>query len=627
MLRFSRRATGNTKASRPSDQLERFGAALADRYAVERELGRGGMATVYLAEDLKHRRKVAIKVLRPELGAMLGPDRFTREIHIAAGLNHPHIVPLYDSGEAGGLLFYVMPYVRGESLRQKLRRETQLPIEEAIGIARQVASALDHAHAQGLIHRDVKPENILLHEGEAMVTDFGIALAAGAGPSERLTERGLMVGTPAYMSPEQASGEPTLDARSDVYSLGCVLYELLAGEPPYTGPTAQAVMAKRFTDPVPRVRRLRGTVPPAVEQAIMQALARVPADRFASAAAFAAALTASSDPQSRSPSVAVLPFLSLSPNPELYLQGRHCYSRYTEEGIRKGIEYFRQAIAADPGYALAYVGVALAYAEFAAGQGGGLKEDLAYREAMEAVTRALALDSGLGEAHSVLALLKCVHDYDWAGAEREFKLALELSPGAADIYDHYGWLCGALERYDEAIVLVQRAQEFDPARHRADLATAFLRAGRHEEALEAALQCVEFEPELARGRATLGWAYLKNGLPDKGLAQLEKAVAFAPDNALYLAQLGEAYGLLGKVGEAREVLRRLEEVSRQRYVSPYHTAYVYTGLGEQEKAMDLLERAYEERSGGLYGVKGSFLFTTLRSHPRFKALLRKMNLA
>jgi serine/threonine protein kinase/Tfp pilus assembly protein PilF len=716
------------------------------------------MATVYLAEDLKHRRKVAIKVLRPELGAMLGPDRFTREIRIAAGLNHPHIVPLYDSGEAGGLLFYVMPYVRGESLRQRLSRETQLPVEEAIGIVRQVASALAHAHGHGLIHRDVKPENILLHEGEAMVTDFGIALAAGAAPSERLTETGLMVGTPEYMSPEQASGEPTLDARSDIYSLGCVLYELLAGEPPYTGPTAQAVMAKRFTDPVPRVRRLRETVPPAVEQAVMKALARVPADRFASADAFAAALTASPDSQSRPPSVAVLPFLSLSANPEneffaegitedviaqlskirslkvisrtsvmqfkkreqslreigatlqvatvlegsvrqagdrvrivaqlidaetdrhlwsetydrqltdifaiqadvalqiaaalkaelssaeqirmhrkptsdlrayqLYLQGRHCYSRYTEEGIRKGIEYFKQAIAVDPGYALAYVGVALAYGEFAAGQGGGgLKEDLAYREAMEAVTRALALDSGLGEAHSVLALLKCVHDYDWAGAEREFKLALELSPGAGDIYDHYGWLCCALERFDEAIVLVQRAQELDPVRHRADLATTFLRAGRHEEALEAALRCVEFEPELARGRATLGWAYLKNGLPDEGLAQLKQAVAMAPHNAIYLAQLGEAYGLLGKLGEAQEVLRRLEEVSQQRYVSPYHMAYVYTGLGEHEKAMDLLERAYEERTGGLYGVKGSFLFTTLRSHPRFKALLRRMNLA
>jgi serine/threonine-protein kinase len=216
-------------------QMERLGTSLAGRYAIERELGQGGMATVYLADDLKHRRKVAIKVLLPELGSVLGPDRFTREIRIAAALNHPHILPLYDSGEADGLLFYVMPYARGESLRQKLARERQLAIDEAIGIVRQVASALDHAHALGLIHRDIKPENILIHEGEAMVTDFGIALAVSAAPSERLTGTGLMVGTPVYMSPEQASGERSLDPRSDVYSLGCVLYELLAGEAPYTG--------------------------------------------------------------------------------------------------------------------------------------------------------------------------------------------------------------------------------------------------------------------------------------------------------------------------------------------------------------------------------------------------------
>ncbi len=273
------------------DQLDRLGAALAGRYTIERELGKGGMATVYLADDVKHHRQVAIKVLRPELGSLLGPDRFTREIRIAAALNHPHILPLYDSGDADGQLFYVMPYIRGESLRQKLARERQLTIEEATGILRQVAAALDHAHALGLIHRDIKPENILLHEGEAMVADFGIALVAGAAPGERLTATGLMVGTPQYMSPEQAAGDPAVDARSDVYSLGCVLYELLAGEPPYTGATAQMVIAKRFTDPIPRIRRLRPAVPPAVEQALMTALARVPADRFASAGAFASALT------------------------------------------------------------------------------------------------------------------------------------------------------------------------------------------------------------------------------------------------------------------------------------------------------------------------------------------------
>ncbi len=255
-------------------------------------------------------------MLRPELGSLLGPERFAREIRTAAALNHPHILPLYDSGEVDGLLFYVMPYVRGESLRQRLEREPQLPIDQALAIGRQIASALDHAHAGGLIHRDIKPENILLHEGEAMVTDFGIAVAPGTAADERLTATGLMVGTPVYMSPEQAAGERTLDARSDEYSLACVLYEMLAGEPPYMGATAQAVIAKRFTEPVPRVRRLRETVPPSVEHALMTALARVPADRFVSAGAFAAALTTPPADRSRAPSIAVFPFLNLSTDPE-----------------------------------------------------------------------------------------------------------------------------------------------------------------------------------------------------------------------------------------------------------------------------------------------------------------------
>src|SRR5882762_9955701 len=273
--------------------LARLQAAVADRYTIERELGRGGMATVYLAQDLKHERSVALKVLRAELAALLGPERFLREIRVTARLQHPHILTLIDSGEADGFLYYVMPYVEGESLRQRLEREGQLPLDEALRITRVVASALDFAHGHGVIHRDIKPENIMLHEGEPMVADFGIALAVSTAGRERLTETGLSLGTPAYMSPEQASAEPRLDGRSDQYSLACVLYEMLAGEPPYTGPTAHAIIAKRLTEPIPHLGTVR-RVSPAVESAVTKALAKVPADRFATAGAFAAALTAAS---------------------------------------------------------------------------------------------------------------------------------------------------------------------------------------------------------------------------------------------------------------------------------------------------------------------------------------------
>ena len=266
-------------------------AALAGRYAIERELGRGGMATVYLAEDLKHHRPVAIKVLAPEVAAAVGRERFLREIATAARLSHPHILPLHDSGEADGVLYFVMPYVEGESLRDRLVREKQLPIEDAITIVRQVASALSYAHSRDVVHRDVKPDNVLLSEGGAVVADFGIAgalLAAGG----RLTQTGIILGTPAYMSPEQGAGERALDGRSDVYSLGCVLYEMLTGEPAFTGPTAQAIIAKRFTEPAPSARRLRDTVPLVVDRAIAKALARTPADRFATPHDFAKALLA-----------------------------------------------------------------------------------------------------------------------------------------------------------------------------------------------------------------------------------------------------------------------------------------------------------------------------------------------
>ena len=264
--------------------------ALADRYRLERELGAGGMATVYLAEDAKHHRQVAIKVLRPELAALLGAERFLNEIEVTAHLHHPHILPLFDSGQADSFLYYVMPYIEGESLRDRLTREKQLPVADALRIAAELASALDYAHRHGVIHRDIKPENILLHDGQALVADFGIALAVTQAGGHRLTETGLSLGTPHYMSPEQGAGDRALDARSDVYSLGAVLYELLAGEPPYTGSTLQAITARKLSDTMPSLRTVREQVPEAVEAAIRKALARTPADRFSSAAAFRDAL-------------------------------------------------------------------------------------------------------------------------------------------------------------------------------------------------------------------------------------------------------------------------------------------------------------------------------------------------
>ncbi len=288
-----------------ADQREQLERGLADRYRIERELGRGGMATVYLAQDIRHKRPVALKVLHPELAATLGPERFQREIELAARLQHPHILPVHDSGETAGQLWFTMPFVEGESLRDRLTHQKQLPIEDALRITTEAARALDYAHRHGVIHRDIKPENILLtKEGDTLVADLGIGRALDtAGDEDKLTQTGVVVGTPAYMSPEQAAGERELDGRSDIYSLGAVLYEMLAGEPPHSGPTAQAIMARRFMGDVPRVRETRSTVPEAVEQALLKALARVPADRFQTAAEFARALA----PATLTPPASVAP--------------------------------------------------------------------------------------------------------------------------------------------------------------------------------------------------------------------------------------------------------------------------------------------------------------------------------
>ncbi len=738
-----------------TDSLERFAAAIADRYAIEREWGLGGMATVYLARDVRHDRKVALKVLRPELAAVLGGERFLAEIKVTANLQHPNVVPLFDSGKAEGRLYYVMPFVEGESLRDRLAREPQLPVDEALRIARQIADALAYAHSLGVVHRDVKPENILLAGAHALVTDFGVARAVSVAGGRQVTEVGMAVGTPAYMSPEQAAADPRIDGRSDQYSLACVLYEMLAGQPPYTGPTAEALLARRLTDPMPSLRAARDTVPEAVEAAIRRALSRAPADRFATIGAFADALTEPVAEAASPRSVAVLPFVNLSADPEneyfadgitedviaqlskiralkvvsrtsimpfkrreqglkeiaarlgvaallegsvrragervrivaqlidaatdrhlwaetydrqltdifaiqtevalhiaaalqaelspeerarvgrertsdlrayqLYLQGRHCFIRYTEEAIQQAIGYFERAIARDARYAPALAGTAMAYTEL--GEMGMLSPTEAYPRAKEAAARALALDDELADAHCTVAFCRLVYEFDWAGAEAEFKRALELNPNHADAYDLYGRLCSALERHDEAIAMQTRAQELDPLAHRVDVATTLLRAGRYDEALEAASRAIELGSDSARAHSTYGWACLGKGRVDEALAALERAVALSPGDTVWLAQLGQACAQSGRAERARDILRQLEELARSRYVAPYHLAYVYTGLGEQDRALDLLEQAYEQRAGAVYGIKGSFLFASLHSHPRFKRLLGRMHLA
>ncbi|MGE5729518.1 MAG: serine/threonine-protein kinase, partial [Gemmatimonas sp.] len=282
----------------PSDQpafagderISSLTRALIDRYRFERELGAGGMATVYLAEDVRHHRPVAIKVLHPELSAILGPERFLKEIELTASLQHPHILPLFDSGSADGLLYYVMPLVEGETLRARLERERQLPVADAVQIASEVADALHYAHGRNVVHRDIKPENILLQNGHALVADFGIALAVQQAGGSRMTQTGLSLGTPQYMSPEQAMGERSVDARTDIYSLGAVTYEMLAGQPPFTGPNAQSIVAQVLTAEPPLPSTHRRSVPAHVDVAVETALAKLPADRFATAREFADAL-------------------------------------------------------------------------------------------------------------------------------------------------------------------------------------------------------------------------------------------------------------------------------------------------------------------------------------------------
>jgi eukaryotic-like serine/threonine-protein kinase len=729
------------------------------RYTVERELGQGGMATVYLAEEIKHKRPVAIKVMRPEVSPALGAERFLREIGIAARLSHPHLVPLIDSGETGGLLYYVSAYLPGGSLRERLAIEGRLGITDALRITEEVGTGLDFAHRAGFVHRDVKPENILFADGHAMLTDFGIARAS-CPEDGRVTGAGFAVGTPTYMSPEQASGEQRLDARSDVYSLACVLYEMVTGKPPFSDAPVRVIIAKHVTEIPVRVRTIRPEVPLHVDAAIARALAKDPANRFDTVGDFTAAL--------RSPtagsrilaiatrSIAVLPFVNASPDPEneylsdgitdelidalakvdgiriasrtsvfalkgkphdvraigalldcgvvlegtvrragsrlrvtaqltstddgrllwsqrferqiddvfamqdeiagsivdtlranaiisggaphlkrhtesiaayrLYLKGRYEWNRRTQEGIVAGIGFFKQAIAEDPNYALAYTGLADCYALEVDYRSVPVREG--FEAAKRYARRAIELDDSLAEAHASLAWSLFIFDWDWEGAAHEFLRAIELDPRYATAHQWYAFLLVSRGRLDEALVEAHTAVELDPGSvsARRSLSWCYFYSRRYEQARYHLERAVAMNPTSEESYRFLGMAVAMTGDHDGGIRLLEEASTMAGSGSYTRSTLGYVLARAGRTEGARAILGELESQAQHGYVSPVAFATILLALGEVERALDWAERGYEERRGWMAYLRVNPIMDPIRGHPRFDALLAKMRL-
>ena len=752
-----------------------LGDLLADRYRIEEEIGRGGASTVYLAEDLKHGRKVAIKLFRPAPGGNYEPQRFLREIRIAARLAHPQILPLHDSGEVEPdrpdgprLLYFVMPYAGCESLRNRLAREGPLPVDVALRITRAVAAALGYAHRHGIVHRDIKPENILLQEGEPVVADFGVATAvsAAAGDSVYVTDRGFAVGTPAYMSPEQATAEPGLDGRCDQYSLGCVLYEMLAGDPPFAGTGARATMARHAIEAPAPIGTRRPNVPVAIERALARALAKEPADRFPTMQEFADALVApvpeiipaaAPGTAREARTIAVLPFVNASGDAEneylsdgitdelihalgkveglnvasrtsvfalkgikedvrnlgarlgvsavlegtvrrsgnrlritaqlsgmaegrtlwserydrelkdvfeiqdeiartivttlrstllrdlgdappvrytanltayhLYLKGRYWWNRRTQSAIAEGIKYFERAIEEDAGYALAYTGLADSYALQVDYRGAPVREGM--ERARSLARRALELDDTLAEAHTSLAWVFFIHDWDWLAAAAEFRRAIELNPAYSVARQWHSWFLTAMGRTEASLSEGRIAAELDPASVSIRRSIGWLHyyARQPRESLDHLRRALAMNPTAEENHRLLGLAYLQLGLYDEAAAAFRESVASSESPALATAGLGLVATAKGRTTEARGILDGLYAESEERYVTPVAFAMLHAGLREADRAFEWLDRAVDDRRGWLAYLKVEPLLDPLRGDPRFGRLLERMRLA
>jgi len=633
---------------------ERLSAALADRYRIEGEAGRGGMATVYIARDLKNPRRVAIKVLNEELASAIGVERFLREIKTAAGLTHPHILPLFDSDQADGLLFYVMPYIEGETLRNRLQRERQLPIADAIRIACEVADALAYAHSLGVVHRDIKPENILFEAGHAVVSDFGIARAISTAGGDVLTATGMLIGTPGYMSPEQVEHGASVDGRSDTYSLACMLYEMLGGDRPFLGWSAQAVLARQLLEPVPSLRTVRDTVPPEVERAILRALAKVPADRFATTAQFAEALVSRESPIADSAyedSIAVLPFAN--PDPE---------TEYFSDGITEEIG---NALARIPGLkvaartsSFAFRGKAVDLAEVGTKlkvatvlEGSVRKAGSRLRVTVQLInvadgyqlwserydremTDVFALQDEIGKAIAdrlqvtflatsggplvtpATANLDAYHlylkgRYFWAqrglGLKHAvdcFNQALALDPnyalahaGLADAYTllaEYGMVPPNVI-LPQVRAAIERALALAPQLAEAHCALGELKLvfdWDWPQAARSLRRAIELNPHYVAARYRLAlYLSLVEGLFEEALDQARRAVELDPLAPLPVAQLGVVLLAAGRHEEAIVALRRSVELAPGMFVPHLHLGVIYNHLGQIEQALASLEVA------------------------------------
>ena len=640
---------------------QELATALLDRYQLVRELGQGGMATVYLAHDVRHGRDVALKVLRPELAAILGRERFLAEIRLTARLDHPHILTLIDSGETERYLWYVLPYIRGESLRQRLHRERQLPLAEALAIAGDVASALDYAHSRGVIHRDVKPENIMIHEGEAMLTDFGIALAVREAGGERLTETGLSIGTPQYMSPEQATADRQLDARSDIYSLGAVLYEMLAGEPPFSGPSAQAVIAKLITERPTRLRTVRDTVPEGVDAAVARALAKVPADRFSSAAAFGGALrsptsaeVSQSTPRSGSRwrVLAVVGILAALAATGVWLRERgrtgptrdpalvaiyqraiHNYEQRTPTSTAEAIKGFTLAVQRDSTYAAAWTGLAMTYVRAYERYFSlpGIARDSLPRLAVAAVDRALEAEPGSADVWVAQAVVsRLIDPTDRGPPLRSLRRALALDSTSAPAWNwlamdmaETGDFSGAMEGWRRSVTL---APTYTLALGFSAQANIWRR--QFDSAAMWADSVGAVDPNYILGLNVGGYIELGRGNPSRAIAKFEAQRRLATDveqvNALAGRALAEA--LLGKKEDARATLRQAESLATAYTPIPLHTAVylaeAYAGLGDANGSVAVLVRyAPREDLHFQLHLRCDPPFDPIAGDPRFKALL------